>query len=84
MVITEVSQIMKMRVSLYPWTLSARENKAGSAGDLPIPFVEDNVPSKSAAGLPVRASLLYTIAAVAGLVLMAGVVMVLKAARRKS
>ncbi len=84
MVITEVSQIMRMRAALYPWTLSARKNKAGSAGDLPIPFVEDKVPSKPAAGLPVPASALYVIAAVAGLVLMAGVAMVLKAARRKS
>jgi hypothetical protein len=85
MVITEVSQIMKMRAALYPWTLSAREDRAASLDDLPIPFVEDRIRPKSvAADGTVPASLLYTIATAAGLVLIAGIVKVLRVSRRKS
>ena len=86
MVITEVSQIMRMRASLYPWAFSAREDMAVTVDDLPVPFVEDMDPPRSS-GLqddPVLARLAYTVAGMAALVLIAGAFMVLRAARRTS
>jgi len=84
MVITEVSQIMKSRTSLYPWAVSAPEKKAAAVDDFPIPYVEDRVRPKPVDAAPVPPSLLYAIAGAAGLVLIAGAIMAVRAARKKS
>ncbi len=82
-VIAEVSQIMMMRALLYPWG-GMREKSARSAYDLKVPFVEDSVPGRStAAESPIWVDLIYAVAAASGAVLIVGLVMLLRAARRK-
>jgi len=84
MVMTEVSHIMKMRATLYPW--SAREGASAAKDDLPVPFVEDTEPtsSRAASASPLWTTLAYTLSGVAGLVVLAAVWMILRARRRNS
>jgi len=84
-VITEVSQIMKMRASLYPWSDSAPGKRKATVDDFPIPFVEDRVRPKSVAvASPVPVSVLYAVAAAGGVVLIAGIVMLVRHGRKRS
>ncbi|MCP5111939.1 MAG: hypothetical protein GY953_14010 [bacterium] len=74
---TEVSQIMRLRATLYPWALSEREQRTEAIDDLPVPFVEDTEN-------PALGNLLYTFAGIAGLALLGAVFLLLRASRRQS
>jgi hypothetical protein len=84
MVMIEVSQIMKIRAAMYPW--SPRERPSAAADDLPVPFVEDNKPAgtRAAAANPWLTSVVYILSGVAGLVVVVTLWMVLRARRRDS
>ncbi len=86
MVITEVIQIMRMRTSFYPWAFSSRRPADPPVDELPVPFVEDTQPagSRRPAGGPVLSMLLYTLAGMAALAIVAAVFLMVRAARRKS
>lgn len=85
MVKLEVSQILRMKASLYPdaW---ANPNRSAltvdDLDDLPVPFVED-MPSRGelARENPVTRNLLYLGGALAALVLIVGAFILLRAAR---
>ncbi len=83
-VVAEVSQIMRMRALLYPWA-GERERSAPSAYDLKVPFVEDSAPGRStAADSPIWVNLIYAVGAASGAVLIVGLVIFLRSARRKA
>jgi hypothetical protein len=86
MVMTEVSQILKLRASLYPWSFSKRLDKPAALYDLPVPFVEDTEPlSASVVGDdPVLSMSLYALAGIGALVVIVVAFMVFRAARRTS
>jgi hypothetical protein len=84
MVRVEVSQIMRMRASLYPENLSRRSSN--SADDLPVLFVEDVVPAQSASVLqdPVLKNVLYSLAGMGVLAVVVGLIIMRMANRRDS
>jgi hypothetical protein len=84
MVMTEVSHILKMRETPYPW--AAREGVTAAVDDLPVPFVVDTKPigPKAPPPNPLLTNLAYALSGVAGLVVVVAVWMVLRARRRNS
>jgi hypothetical protein len=81
MVRMEVSQIMRMRASLYPEKITQR-NLAGR-DDLPIPFVEDLAEEQSVGVLrnPVAGSILFSVAGLGILAIVVGLFIMMKAKR---
>ena len=80
MVKTEVSQILHMQSAIYPWNVTAREDRAHVVDDLPVPFVEDTEVDSGFAWT----SALLTFAGMAVAALLAAAFLLLRARRRKS
>jgi hypothetical protein len=84
MVMTEVSQILRMGTLFYPEAFSRVENSNLPADDLPVPFVDDAVPygPPDTADYPFASRLWIALAGTAGIVLIAGVYLFLRSIRR--
>jgi hypothetical protein len=84
MVRIEVSQIMRMRASLYPERFAELSRTGGD--DLPVPFVDDSDSSEAAFDLrdPVTINVLWSVLGVGALAIVAGLLMMKKANGKKS
>lgn len=85
MVKLEVSQILRMRASLYPDAWMNPNRTVPTADDLPVPFVEDT-PAEADLdrGSFISGNLLFVCGIVAVLVLLTGAVILLRASRNRA